>query len=62
MRIKWTSIHSVVAGNPVAPWVGPGLAERLKQEVSASDPSNEKKKDLKKAARVLAWLRRRRSN
>ena len=55
MRIKWTSIHSVVAGNPVAPWVGPGLAERLKQE---SSDDSKKKKDKKKTARALAWLRR----
>lgn len=44
MRIKWTSIHSVVAGNPTAPWVGPGLAERLKQERVNATKKKEKKK------------------
>jgi hypothetical protein len=44
MRIKWTSIHSVLAGNPAAPWVGPGLAERLKQERVNSVKKKEKKK------------------
>jgi len=32
MRIKWTSIHRVLEANPAAPWIGPGLAERLKRE------------------------------
>jgi hypothetical protein len=54
MRIKWTSVHSVLATNPTAPWVGPGLAERLKQE-TVREP---KKKEQKKTVRALAWLRR----
>jgi hypothetical protein len=32
MRIRWTSVPKVVGGNPVAPWVGPSAAERLKDE------------------------------
>jgi hypothetical protein len=43
MRIKWTSVHSVVKGNPIAPWVGPGLAERLKRERSHEPRKKEKK-------------------
>ena len=34
MRIKWTSIHRVLEANPVAPWIGPGLAERLKRDAA----------------------------
>jgi hypothetical protein len=34
MRIKWTSIHRVLEANPAAPWIGPGLAERLKREAA----------------------------
>lgn len=44
MRIKWTSVHSVVAGNPEAPWAGPGLAERPKQERVKAAKKKEKKK------------------
>jgi hypothetical protein len=44
MRIKWTSIHSVLAGNPIAPWVGPGLAERLKKERTKEPKKTQKKK------------------
>ena len=55
MRIRWTSIHSVVAGNPAAPWVGPGLAERLKRE--AAKERNKKDKNTK-SERALAWFRR----
>ena len=56
MRIKWTSIHSVVTANPVAPWVGLGLTERLKREVVSDPAKNEKEK--KKSSRALAWFRR----
>lgn len=55
MRIKWTSISSVVASNPLAPWVGPGLAERLKQEIFGNSKRN---KEKKKTPRAIAWLRR----
>ena len=59
MRIKWTSIPNVVNGNPAAPWVGPGLAERLKKEATKERESNQKdKKDKKKAESALEWLRR----
>ena len=57
MRIKWTSIHSVLEGNPAAPWVGPGLAERLKQEAAAGQIKKDKKKTTK-SERALAWFRR----
>jgi hypothetical protein len=46
MRIKWTSVHSVVSGNPAAPWVGPGLAERLKRERVQAPKKQDKKKSL----------------
>jgi hypothetical protein len=55
MRIRWTSIHSVVAGNPAAPWVGPGLAERLKREAAKERNKKDKKT---KSERALAWFRR----
>jgi hypothetical protein len=56
MRIKWTAIPKVVNGNPVAPWVGPGVAERLKKEAARQSEPN--KKDKKKSERALDWLRR----
>jgi len=60
MRIKWTSIPNVVNGNPTAPWVGPGLPERLKKEATKERESNKKdnKKDKKKSESALEWLRR----
>jgi hypothetical protein len=57
MRIKWTSIHSVVEANTAAPWVGPGLAERLKREAMA-ERSTEKDKKKTRSQRALAWFRR----
>ena len=56
MRIKWTSIHNVLESNSVAPWVGIGLAERLKREALNDQTKKEKKKT--KSERALAWLRR----
>lgn len=56
MRIKWTSIHSVLESNSVAPWVGLGLTERLKREVVNDRNKKEKKKT--KSERALAWFRR----
>jgi hypothetical protein len=57
MRIKWTSIPSVMARNTAAPTVGVGLAERAKP-----GPMNEreltKKEDKKKTEGSLSWLRR----
>ena len=60
MRIKYTSIHNVVEANPAAPWVGPGLAEKLKREAVAQSAKKDKKKDEKDARseRALAWLKR----
>jgi hypothetical protein len=59
MRIKWTSIPNVISSNSAAPWVGPGLAERLKQEaMTEREPNKDKKETKKKAERALAWLRR----
>jgi hypothetical protein len=60
MRIKYTSIHNVVEANPAAPWVGPGLAEKLKREAVAQSAKKDKKKDEKDARseRALAWFRR----
>jgi len=56
MRIKWTSIHSVVETNPAAPWIGPGLAERMKREAETVQAKKEKHKT--RSQRALAWLRR----
>jgi hypothetical protein len=56
MRIRWTSVHSVVAGNPAAPWVGPGLAERLKRE--AEKERSKKDKKTTRSERAMAWFRR----
>ena len=56
MRIKWTSLHSVLLGNTVAPWVGPGLAERLKRESVNAHQAD--KKDKKLTERAMAWFRR----
>ena len=44
MRVKWTSIHSVVEANPAAPWIGPGLAERMKREAATVQGKKEKEK------------------
>jgi hypothetical protein len=56
MRIKWTSIHNVVEANAAAPWVGPGLAERLKREALAERTEKDKKKT--RSQRAIAWFRR----
>jgi hypothetical protein len=56
MRIKWTSIHRVLEANPAAPWIGPGLAERLKRE--AAETAKRKKQEGTKSERALAWLRK----
>jgi hypothetical protein len=56
MRIKWTSIHRVLETNPSAPWIGPGLSERLKRE-AALELAKRKKLALK-SERALAWFRR----
>ncbi len=58
MRIKWTSLHSVLEGNTAAPWVGPGLAERLKREALTDRTKKDNKKKTTKSERALAWLRR----
>ena len=59
MRIKYTSIPNVTGSNSTAPWVGPGLAERLKKEaISEREPNVKEKK--KKSERALEWLRRNR--
>jgi hypothetical protein len=56
MRIKWTSIHRVLETNPAAPWIGPGLAERLRREAALE--LAKKKKQAAKSERALAWFRR----
>jgi hypothetical protein len=56
MRIKYTSIHNVLEANSAAPWVGPGLAEKLKREALAERAKKEKTPN--KSERALAWLRR----
>jgi hypothetical protein len=63
MRIKWTSIHSVLEQNTAAPWVGPGLVERLKREawnerLTAGGPVARNRKREPKGERALAWFRR----
>lgn len=58
MRIKWTSIHNVIDGNSAAPWVGPGLAERLKREAVAEKTAKKSKKQTTRSERALAWFRR----
>lgn len=62
MRIKWTSIHSVLEQNAAAPWVGPGLVERLKREALneriATGNSARDRKRAAKGERALAWFRR----
>ena len=56
MRIKWTSIHRVLEANPAAPWIGPGLAERLRREAALE--MAKRKKQSTKSERALAWFRR----
>ena len=59
MRIKWTSIPNVISSNSVAPWVGPGVTDRMKQEaMTQRDPNKDEKEKKRKADRTLAWLRR----
>jgi hypothetical protein len=57
MRIKWTSIHRVLEANPAAPWIGPGLAERLRRE-AALELAKKKKQNAARSERALAWFRR----
>ena len=42
MRIKYTSIHNIIGANSAAPWVGPGLAEKLKRDALAERAKKEK--------------------
>ena len=50
-----------MGGNSTAPWVGPGLAERLKKEaITEREPNKNKKEQKKKSERALEWLRRNR--
>ena len=58
MRIKWTSLHNVTEANSAAPWVGPGLAEKLKREALAERAGKKDKKYQPKSDRALAWFRR----
>jgi len=64
MRIKYTSIPNVTGSNSTAPWVGPGLAERLKKEAINEREPNVKEPNVKekktKSERALEWLRRNR--
>ena len=48
----------MIAANACAPWVGPGLTERLKYEAIEEAREREKQEKSKKIQRVLAWLRR----
>lgn len=45
MKIKWTSIHRVLAGNPIAPWVGPSKAERAKRETRDAKEKQKTERD-----------------
>ena len=58
MRIRYTAVHNVTAENPAAPWVGPGLAERLKREAEKKDRSKAGKETTTMSERALAWFRR----
>ncbi|HEY2384614.1 MAG TPA: hypothetical protein VGK48_25840 [Terriglobia bacterium] len=58
MRIKWTSLHNVTEANSAAPWVGPGLSEKLKRDAVAERASKNDKKQHSKSERALAWFRR----
>jgi hypothetical protein len=49
-----------MGGNSTAPWVGPGLAERLKKEAATNEREPEKKEKKKKSERAMEWLRRNR--
>jgi len=64
MRIKYTSIPNVTGSNSTAPWVGPGLAERLKKEAINEREQNVREQNVKekktKSERALEWLRRNR--
>ena len=56
MRVKWTSIHSVVEASPAAPWIGPGLAEGMKREAATVEDKKEKEKT--RGERAVTRLRR----
>jgi hypothetical protein len=65
MRIKYSSIRSVVEPNATTPWAGPALPEKLKREaVAEGEAKKDKKKEAKEAKsetkgeRAMAWLRR----
>jgi hypothetical protein len=66
MRIKYSSIRNVLEPNPAAPWVGPGLAEKLKREAVAErakkdhsdNRDNKKEEEPPRSERALAWFRR----
>ena len=58
MRIRYTAVHNVTADNPAAPWVGPGLTERLKREAEKKDRINKGEKATTMSERALAWFRR----
>jgi hypothetical protein len=47
---------SVLETNPSAPWIGPGLSERLKREAALE--LAKRKKLAMKSERALAWFRR----
>jgi hypothetical protein len=56
MRIKYSSIQPLLGANSSAPWVGPGLAEKLRRE--AVERAKKDKKKPAKSERALAWLKR----
>jgi hypothetical protein len=58
MRIKWSSIQNIVEANAAAPWVGPGLSEKLKRDALAERAAKQDKRADKRSERALAWFRR----
>ena len=58
MRIKWTSIPSVLTNrDSAAPYAANGAAERQKPE-TMKEREPDKKDKKKKSERTLDWLRR----
>jgi hypothetical protein len=62
MRIKYTSLHSVIKANPADPWAaGPDDPERLKRESLFDREAGKRQikvEPKRKGERALGWLRR----
>jgi hypothetical protein len=58
MRIKWTSIPSVMAAHTAASSLGNGVPERVKPEPMNEREPNKKQKKKKSEQRSFDWLRR----